>query len=119
MIGLALLKIPVSDLVRSVEFYEKVLGHSAVFTAEEFGWAQFEFADIGLALYVPGKGGGDRVIGGSVDFHFHHPNLDGLQEQLPENADQIGLHENADGSKSLEFCDPDGNVIKIMERSSA
>lgn len=118
MIGLALLKIPVSDLARSVAFYEQVLGRQAVFTAEEFGWAQFDLAKIGLALYVPGKGGGDRAIGGSLDFHLHHPDLSQLREKLPDNADQVGLHENADGSKSLEFCDPDGNVIKIMQSSS-
>lgn len=115
MIGLALLKIPVSDLARSVVFYEQVLGHQAAFTAEEYGWAQFDFADIGLALYVPGKGGGDRVIGGSLDFHLHHPDLADLRKNLPDDADQVGIHENADGSKSLEFCDPDGNVIKIMQ----
>ncbi|MCY6382326.1 VOC family protein [Hoeflea prorocentri] len=115
MIGVALVKIPVSDVNRSVAFYEKALDLTVLFVAEEYGWAQFEASGMGLALYVPGKGGGERPIGGSVDFHLHHSDLDALLDGMPAEATDAGIHENADGSRSLEFSDPDANLIKIME----
>lgn len=77
-LGVALLKIPVADLSVSVPFYEAALGIQAVFVAEECGWAQFDGATLALALYVPGRGGGDRRPGGSVDFHLDHNRLDTL-----------------------------------------
>lgn len=117
MIGVALLKVPVTDLVNSVAFYEQALGLQAQFVAEKYGWAQLDGATIALALYVPGKGGGDRTPGGSVDFHLHHPDLDALHGGLPQIAEHVGLHENDDGSRSLEFCDPDGNLIKVMQQA--
>ncbi|WP_299043767.1 VOC family protein [uncultured Tateyamaria sp.] len=114
---LALLKIPVSDLARSVPFYETVLGQPAAFVAAEFGWAQFHHPEPGLALYVPGQGGGDRTPGGSVDFHLSAQDIDALRDRIAAIADTARIHENADGSRSLEFKDPDGNDIKIMGAS--
>ena len=115
MMQVILLKIPVSDLTRSVTFYERALGLSASFVAEEFGWAQLEGLSLPLALYVPGKGGGERTIGGSLDFHLACGDLKALREKLPDSARGVGLHENADGSVTLEFQDPDGNEIKVFE----
>lgn len=117
MISLSLLKIPVSNLNASVAFYEQALSLKAQFVVEEYGWAQLDGTDIAIALYVPGKGGGDRTIGGSVDFHLASRDLDALKDALPSNASDVGLHENADGSRSLEFRDPDGNLMKIMEQA--
>ena len=111
---LAVLKIPVTKLDRSVRFYETALGLKAAFMAEEFGWAQLEGAGVPLALYVPGKGGGDRPVGGSLDFHLGSPALDDLLAAVKTVAPDAALHENADGSRSLEFSDPDGNLVKIM-----
>lgn len=114
MLTPVLLKIPVSDLARSVSFYEQAFGLRAVFVAEQYGWGQMEGAGIGFALYVPGKGGGDRHPGGSVDFHLAHADLESLLVQVQGSAPDAAIMANDDGSRSLEVEDPDGNVLKIM-----
>ncbi|MEO0911604.1 MAG: VOC family protein [Pseudomonadota bacterium] len=117
MFALALLKIPVSGLGPALAFYEGALGLPAEFVAEEYGWAQLAGAGLPLALYVPGKGGGNRRPGGSLDFHLAHPSPAALLTQIEAAAPDAGaaLHSNADGSQSLECRDPDGNEIKIMK----
>ncbi|WP_299688998.1 VOC family protein [uncultured Tateyamaria sp.] len=111
---LALLKVPVTDLATSVPFYAALLGQEADFVAEEYGWAQFGAPAPGLALYVPGKGGGDRASGGSLDFHLSAPDLDGVRNRIAALV-TAQIHENADGTRSLECEDPSGNGLKIME----
>ena len=111
---LSTLKIPVGDLARSVAFYEAALGLKSLFVSEEFGWAQMDGADIPLALYVPGKGGGESPLGRGLDFQLAHDDLDALAETVRSVAPGAKIFTNADGSRSLEFTDPDGNLIKIM-----
>lgn len=116
-LGVAILKIPVSDLATAVDFYERALGLQARVIAEEYGWAQLDGATVALALYVPGKGDGNRRAGGTVDFHLSSNRLDALLEQVRRVSPDAALHENADRSRSLEFTDRDGNVIKVMGRA--
>ena len=116
MLGVALLKIPVSELAPSADFYRSALGLEPAFVAEEFGWAQLEGASVGIALYVPGKGGGMRTPGGSVDFHLWTNDLDPLFERVREATETAAIYQNDEGSRSLEFQDLDGNTMKIMER---
>ncbi|EKU96295.1 lactoylglutathione lyase-like lyase [Leptolyngbya sp. PCC 7375] len=115
MLNVTLLKIPVTDLQQSVKFYESVLGLSARYIVEEYGWAQLDGATVAIALYVPGRGGGQRSPGGSVDFHLGHSQLDELKRRASNVTKTVAIHNNNDGSRSLEFLDPDGNEIKIME----
>jgi catechol 2,3-dioxygenase-like lactoylglutathione lyase family enzyme len=114
---LSLLKIPVSQITRSAEFYREALGFEQQFLAEEYGWAQFQAGDVGITLYKPGMGGGDGKIGGSLDFH-----LSLLPEQFdPLAADLLKrgslaenrIHRGDDGSTFIDVCDPDGNTLKI------
>ncbi|MEM9670824.1 MAG: hypothetical protein AAF950_18080 [Pseudomonadota bacterium] len=63
-------------------------------------------------------GGGDRAIGGSLDFHPHRNELAGLRDRIPKAANGVALHVNADGTKSLEFSDPDSNHVKVIESMS-
>ncbi|MEM6428017.1 MAG: VOC family protein [Deinococcota bacterium] len=116
MLSLAFLKLPVTDLNRAVRFYTSALPLNVTFAAEEYGWAQLEAGDVSLALYVPGKGGGNRTPGGSVNFQLQHPNVDELLATFKENLPDVKaeIFENNDGSRSLEFADPDGNELKIM-----
>jgi catechol 2,3-dioxygenase-like lactoylglutathione lyase family enzyme len=79
MPGVALLKIPVTDIDRAVAFYHEAPGLAATFVAGEYGWAQLDGASVAIALYLPGKGGGNRSPGGSVDFHLTHNRLDEVQ----------------------------------------
>lgn len=115
MLKVALLKVPVTDLSRSVAFYEAALGLQAGFVAEAHGWAQLDGAGVPMALYVPGRGGGNRTPGGSVDFHLSHPALDQLSERAATVAPDAAVFVNDDGSASLEFRDPDGNLLKIIQ----
>ncbi len=116
ILGVALLKVPVRDVVASVSYYEQVLGLQKKILAADYGWAQLDGATVALALYEPGKGGGDRAPGGDVDFHLHHNHLEELLERVRTLHPEAMIHRNDDGSASLEFADPDGNRIKIMAR---
>ncbi|MEM7694834.1 MAG: hypothetical protein AAF318_10310 [Pseudomonadota bacterium] len=103
------------ELAIATRFYERALGLTPVFVSEEYGWAQMEGAAIPLALYVPGNGGGDRQPGGTVDVHLSAQNLDEHIKTAKSVATDAAIHANADGSRSLEFTDPDNNIIRIME----
>jgi catechol 2,3-dioxygenase-like lactoylglutathione lyase family enzyme len=116
MLGVGLLKIPVSELLPSVAFYRAALGLEPAFVAEEYGWAQLDGASVAIALYVPGKGDGFRSPGGSVDFHLWTNDIGPLLTLAGAATETADVHQNDDGSRSLEFEDPDGNVLKIMER---
>ncbi len=115
-LALDLVKIPVTDLSTSVSFYEAALGLRAAFVSDEYGWAQLDGASFAFALYVPDRGGGGRPLGGTVDFHLSHDRLDTLHAGAAKAAPDAAIHTNADGSRSLEFSDPDGNIVKVMER---
>lgn len=115
MLNVTLLKIPVTNLQQSIKFYESALGLSASCIVEEYGWAQLDGANVAIALYVPGQGGGQRSPGGSVDFHLAHSQLDELKNRVSTVIETVAIHANNDGSRSLELLDPDGNEIKIME----
>jgi predicted enzyme related to lactoylglutathione lyase len=117
MLGVALLKVPVSDLHRARFFYEAAFGLQAKVVVETYGWAQLDGISVALALYVPGKGGGARAPGGSLDFHLTHPDLDELLERVRRVVPEAAIYENDDGSRSLELADPDGNLIKVMQRA--
>lgn len=119
MIRLAQLTIPVSDLSASVAFYEAAFGAQAVFVSQEYGWAQLDGLAVGLALYVPGKGGGTGKLGGSLDFQLVAESLKEVRDQLPASATNVGFYENADGSTTLEFADLDGNEVKMFQGASA
>ena len=103
------------DLNRAVEFYCQGFGLTADFVSEDYGWAQLGGADIGLALYVPGKGGGDGVPGQDRDFHLVAPDLDGLLARIAPLAPDAAIATNDDGSRSLDVTDPDGNGLRIMD----
>ena len=118
---LGLLKIPVQDIEKSAQFYEKNLGFQVDFLAPEFSWAQMKAGEISVALYVPGRGGGDRQIGGSVDFHITlaGEDFDKLANKLQE-ADQLSgemVHTGADGTTFMDILDLDENIIKVFRRN--
>ena len=117
---LRLLKIPVKNVDISSLFYSENLGLKIDFAAEEYGWAQLSSGDFSMALYVPGMGGGDGQIGGSVDFHLSLPGeeFDSLASKLLERGhlNEGMIHSGNDGSTFVDMLDPDGNVLKIKKR---
>ncbi|MEM9774736.1 MAG: VOC family protein [Chloroflexota bacterium] len=117
---LKLLKIPVKNVDVSSQFYADNLGLNIDFAAAEYGWAQLSSGDFSMALYVPGMGGGDGQIGGSVDFHLSLPaaEFDKLANDLLKKGhlNEGMIHSGNDGSTFVDMLDPDGNVLKIMKR---
>lgn len=116
--ALCLLKVPVTDVARSVGFYRDVMGFAEGFVAEEYGWAQLSAGGLTLALYVPGMGGGDAAVGGAVGFHLALAGceFDALVQDL-EGRDALvegRVHRGNDGTTFVDVRDPDGNVLKIM-----
>ena len=119
---LGLLKIPVTDIDRSVKFYVEMLGFESTFQAPEYGWAQMKVGELDLALYVPGMGGGKREIGGNVDFHLvlDADAFDKLAPTLKEagHLSEGMIHTGNDGSTFVDVLDPDKNIVKISRRRS-
>jgi catechol 2,3-dioxygenase-like lactoylglutathione lyase family enzyme len=116
---LSLLKIPVNDIEVSSEFYAQNLGFQVDFVAPEYGWAQMKTGEISVALYKPGMGGGEREIGGSVDFHLmlEEDDFDEVVEKVKEEGVLLDdmVHTGADGTTFIEILDPDQNVIKVFK----
>ena len=118
---LGLLKIPVKDIEKSAQFYEKNLGFLVDFLAPEFSWAQMKAGEISLALYVPGRGGGERQIGGSVDFHLNlaGEDFDEMAKKMQEAGRLSGdmVHTGAEGTTFMDILDLDENIIKVFRRN--
>jgi len=116
--GLSLLKIPVTEINRSVAFFRDFLGLKEEFVADEYGWAQLSAGNLSLALYVPGKGGGEGTVGGSVGFHLTlaAPEFDALSSDLLARGvlGEGRVHQGNDGTTFIDVVDPDGNVLKIL-----
>ncbi len=116
---LRLLKIPVKNVDTSSQFYAENLGFKIDFAAEEYGWAQLSSGDFSMALYVPGMGGGDGKLGGSVDFHLSlaGDEFDTLANDLLEKGhlSEGMIHSGNDGSTFVDVLDPDGNILKVMK----
>jgi len=115
---LKLIKIPVKSTKTSLEFYTKLMDFRLVFLAEEYGWAQLESGDLSLALYEINKGGGQRLMGGHVDFHLALRDKDFilLVERLRDNHAlyEQTIHKGDDGTTFVEALDPDHNIIKVF-----
>ncbi len=115
-----MLKIPVSDIEESAQFYAELLGFEVLFEAAEYGWAQLAAAHVSLALYKPGMGGGSGQIGGSVDFHLSLPEsaFQSLATRLLKKGYLVEdmIHTGNDGSTFIDVRDPDQNIIKVMKR---
>lgn len=116
---LSLLKVPVSKIKLSIPFYVEVIGFELEFQAEQYGWAQLTSGNLGLALYEPNKGGGNRVIGGSIDFHLKlkDKEFDELAKKVADTTALVDnqIHSGNDGSTFMELIDLDGNILKIMK----
>ena len=54
--------------------------------------------------------------GGSVDFQLYHPDLEKIRTRCDSAYPNAGvtIHNNNDGSRSLELLDLDQNELKIM-----
>lgn len=117
---ITLVKIPVSDIEKSVAYYRDVLGLPESFSAPEYGWAQLEVGSLPFCLYQEGKGGGGGTAGTCDSIHFAVPDAAASYEALAARGATIpgGLETSADGMSFFDIHDPDGNLIKVVQRRS-
>ena len=115
----ALVKIPVTDFVRACAYYRDVLGLEEEFAVEQYGWAQYHTGDVPLCLYVTGKGGGDGKPGGETGFHLAVDDAKKAYVMLKELGATLPteLVASDDGGMFFMVADPDGNTIKVMQKS--
>ncbi|MEM9450079.1 MAG: VOC family protein [Cyanobacteria bacterium P01_E01_bin.6] len=105
-------RIPVRNISIATDFYHRQLGFTIVFQAEEYGWASIQRNGAEIGLYVPGKGGGTRSPGGSIDFSFVIADFDNYHAMLVKSGANVGeIIETNDGMKVFDITDPDGNEI--------
>jgi len=103
--------IHVSDLKKSIEFYQNVLGFKDFWTGDE-DWANLKLGPDDLSLV--------RKAG------FRHPphlglrvksesELEAAHLRLKEAGVKIQkIHAHRDGTKSFYFCDPDNNFLEAL-----
>ncbi|MBY0357422.1 MAG: VOC family protein [Candidatus Obscuribacterales bacterium] len=86
--------ISVADIKKAVEWYTKTFNCTIKY--EDETWAYLSFANINLALVVPGQ---------------HPPHLAFIRE----DAEKYGtLKTHRDGTRSCYVKDPAGNPVEIM-----
>lgn len=116
-VALSMIKIPVTDIARSIAFYRDVLGLPEEFSVPEYGWAQFHLGDLPFCLYIAGMGGGQGIAGGCDSVHLATPDLVTMHSALVERGALMpdGLRTGDNGTKYVDVYDPDGNIIKLVQ----
>lgn len=116
-VAVHLVKIPVSNIQESVNFYRNVIGLEEEFVFADYGWAQLKASNLSIALYVAGMGGGTGKAGEMDSLHLSVSSFDGLNSRLATaNINTSDIHHTGDdGSEYYEINDPDGNIIKIFK----
>ena len=99
--------------------------HKTLFGGRLLAWIDEEAAlyaivqleNQNVGLYIPGKGGGDRTVGGTVDFSFLIDDFENYFEKVKEKTKDISsdVITTADNLKIFETTDPSGNVITFRE----
>ena len=107
----------VSDLEKSLAFYEKVFGFKVVrrFT---FGTSNIVLLDVGDGLLEliqrPGDSGAPPV-GNRSHLAFHVPDFDEKVKTLEEMGVEKRLITGDNGDRLCFFQDPDGHTLELME----
>jgi catechol 2,3-dioxygenase-like lactoylglutathione lyase family enzyme len=107
----------VTDLQRSLEFYEGQLGFKRVYVSDDIGWAELSFGvhrrpHLGLNLWR-GEGKVPTNAGGIPSFEVQD------MERLKTEVERRGIpHEGivdySDHFQFLWILDPDGNRIEFI-----
>jgi predicted enzyme related to lactoylglutathione lyase len=114
-----LIKIPVTDFTRARSFYRDVLGLEEEFAVDEYGWAQYAAGDLPICLYAVGMGGGDGKPGNELNFHLA---VDNAKQAFADIGNRGGkftcdLTTDDEGGAFFIVADPDGNRLKIVQRT--
>jgi catechol 2,3-dioxygenase-like lactoylglutathione lyase family enzyme len=108
-------RIPISKYQESKDFYKRI-GFEVVFESEEYGWISLRHGELQIGLYVSGKGGGHRLMGGNVDYAFLTEDLERMHNQFEK--DQIETSEiikSNDGISLFDVIDPNGNILTFQD----
>ena len=101
-----------SDMDRSIAFYEEVLGLELAYRGGN-DWAEFKAGSIRLALH---GAGGDLPAGGTVVFEVD--DLDAAKAVLADRSIDLTHEGEVEGrSRFVEFRDPDGNGLSLIEHA--
>lgn len=108
----------ITDLEKSIKFYERILGLKIVAKFIS-GEAKIATLDIGGGLLElvqrPGSPG-TPPIGNWSHFAIHEPDFDERIAILEEMEIEKRLITQANGNRLCFFNDPDGHTIEIMEK---
>ena len=117
---LALIKIPVSNIDKSVAYYRDLVGLPESFSVPEYGWAQLQLGNLPFCLYDPAKGGGSGTPGTCDAVHFAVTDAATSYELLASRGAIIprGLETSADGMIFFDLHDLDGNLIKVVQHKA-
>lgn len=105
----------VSDLARSVAFYRDTLGLPVeALEGHDGPWAMGEVDGLALVFIPrPARPGESPVVvfslDGGIDDHAEALVAKGVEIVVP-------VSESPDGGLSLDFLDPDGNVLSLHQR---
>jgi catechol 2,3-dioxygenase-like lactoylglutathione lyase family enzyme len=106
----------VSDMERSVSFYRDVLGLPLVSRSGD-DWVQLDAGSIQLGLHAAGHG--ELRPGGTISFSVE--DLDARRAALAARGLSFTHEGGGEGGapRFVEFEDPDGNVLGLVEDRSA
>lgn len=108
----------VSDLARSVDFYRDTLGLPVqVVDGHDGPFAVGDVGDLSLVFIPrPARAGESPVVvfslDGGIDDHAEALAAKGVEIVVP-------VSESPDGGLSLDFLDPDGNVLSLHQAEGA
>ena len=105
----------VTDIVRSIEWYTRVLNMTLIYHAEDISWGELTTSvakvSLGLGQVETVKTGGGATLVWGVD------DIDAAKAHLDRHGvEQDGEIEHIPGLvKLLSFRDPDGNDLKFSQ----
>ncbi len=107
----------VSDLARSVEFFEKTLGLGLQFSDEKFGYASVDAGPVrmGLAQIDPDDEQSRALVGRQTGVGFGVPDLKAAHAELEAAGVSFSMKPAKQpwGGFMALFADPDGNVFYL------
>ena len=109
---IAFISYPVTNLDKSVKFYQKVLGKEPLFQRED--WAEFELGGQKLALQKTSVPSSPSPAGATVYF-LARPIEDFVLRLKELDTALVGNIEIHSYGKLARFKDPDGNILGLYE----
>jgi len=104
----------VSDLSRSTDFYEKVLGLNKKYAFSTYVGFECGGVEIGL---MPNPDEKSTAGSGSPSVQLLVDDIDNVCRVLRSRGVRFikELHEETWGGKQATFCDPDGHILEITQ----